>query len=172
MKPIALLLLVVSSCCFAAGKPRSQLMAYDFNACADVVISEVKSIAYINSDDPSLTKAREHLGSPPYSNMLVGYAGALSAGRDDPEYRIYCSEHLDQRDSARRLQVICHHQALKIAYKPVSEFDGQNTFQCTTNCDKEPFKAIYEMSLQGEGYKVIPRQVKEMQRFRKCKGAR
>lgn len=172
MKTIPLLLIVAASCSFAAGKPRSQLMAYDFDACVDVVLSEVSSIAYIKNDDPSLMKAKEHLGSPPHSTMLVGYDGALSTGRDDPEYRIYCSEHLDQRDSARRLQVICYKEAVKISYKPVSEFDGQTTFQCTTNCDRAPFRRIYEMSLEGEGYEVIPQQVKEIQRFRKCKGVR
>ncbi|HEY5140975.1 MAG TPA: hypothetical protein VIJ25_16910, partial [Methylococcales bacterium] len=94
MKTIGLLLVLISTCCFAAEKSTSQLMAYDFNACVDVVLSEVESIAYIRSDDPSLMKAREHLGSPPNSNMLVGYDGDLSAGRYDPNYRIYCIEQL------------------------------------------------------------------------------
>jgi len=71
MRTIALSLVLISSCCFAAEKSTTELMAYDFNACVDVILSEVESIAYIRSDDPSLMKAREHLGSPPNTNMLV-----------------------------------------------------------------------------------------------------
>ena len=177
MKTVALSLVLASGCCFADEKPITQLMAYDFHACVDVVLSEVDGIAYIKSDDPSLMEARKHLGSPPNTNMLVGYDGALSTGRFGPDYRIYCIEYLHQRDPARRLQVICHQEAnkkpVKITYKPASEFDGQNTCQCVSDCDRAPFKRIYEMSLAGEdGRELIPQQVKDIQRFRKCQVTR
>jgi hypothetical protein len=173
-----LLLCVVTNASVAEESPITALMAYDLNACNDVVFGRIEffSESIIDKNDPLLNRVREFAGKIPNSNLMVGVDGALTAGKYAPDYRFYCFEQFDEADTQERTrkQIICYQESgltfKKIVYKPTSKFDSQFTFQCTTNCGQAPFARIFEMVAGEEGYDLIPAHVKEIQRFRNhCK---